>query len=333
MSQDRDSLRATARAGSNIAFLKYWGKRDAALNLPLNDSLSMTLSDAHTTTTVAWDPDLKLDEVYIDGERVLDRRGVRVSKHLDRIRAQWYPWHARVASVNSFPAGTGIASSASGFAALTVAAIAAYGEGLPDPEELSRWARLGSGSACRSIHGGYVEWRAGTDHASSRARLFMPGDAWDLSDVVVLVSGHPKEISSSEGHAIAARHPFMAVRQELLPARMAAMKGALAARDLPTFGELLEQEALEVQGIMMSGTPSCLYPAGLTIDLIHRLRRWREDGLPAWFTLDAGPNLHVLTESRFVPDVLERVRSVDPRLECLVNRPGGPVTLLSHHLI
>ncbi len=329
----RQEFRATARAGSNIAFLKYWGKRDAEYNIPLNDSLSMTLSDAHTTTTVAWDPDLKQDEIYLDGERILDSRGRRISKHLNKLRQAWYPYFARVVTLNSFPSGTGIASSASGFAALTMAGIAAFGEGLPDEVELSRWARWGSGSACRSIHGGFVEWLGGEDHQSSRARPFLPETAWDLSDVVVLVSGEPKEISSSEGHRIAARHPFMPVRQGLLPSRLLAMKGALAARDLPTLGELLEQEALEVQGIMMSGTPSCLYPTAMTLEVIHRLRRWREEGLPAWFTLDAGPNVHILTESRHVSALVERVRSVSRQLDVLVNRPGGPARLLDQHLL
>ena len=148
---------ATVRACSNIAFIKYWGKKDATVNWPLNDSLSMCLSEASTTTTVEWVPEGGDDEIWFNGERLTDHRAMRISKHLDRLRAHWYPWAARVATRNTFPAGTGIASSASGFAALTAAGVHAFGEWVPDDTELSRWARQGSGSACRSIHAGFVE--------------------------------------------------------------------------------------------------------------------------------------------------------------------------------
>ncbi len=328
------TLRASASACSNIALIKYWGKRDFEWNIPLNDSVSMTLSEAVTTTTVEWDPELKQDEIYLGGERVLDQRGLRVSRYLDRIREQYYRMHARVASVNSFPAGTGIASSASGFAALGLAAIAALGEGLPDEVEMTRWARRGSGSACRSIQAGFVEWVGGDDDASSVSRQLASPDHWDLRDFVVVLSRAPKAISSSEGHRIAARHPFMAARQEHLAARMLAVKGALANRDMATLGALVEHEAMEVQAIMMSGEPSALYLQGETIRLIHALRSWREDeGLPVWFTLDAGPNLHVLCEGSHALAVRRKLEAAAPRAELLENRPGPAATVHDDHLL
>ena len=182
-----DRMKATARACSNIAFIKYWGKADFDHNIPLNDSVSMTLSDAVTTTTVEWDPELGQDEIYLDGERVLDGRALRVSRYLDRIRDQWYRMPARVASANSFPAGTGIASSASAFAALSTAAIGAFGEGLPEPVEMTRWARRGSGSACRSIHAGYVEWVAGGRDGDSVGSSLLFGFEWFMVLVFVFV--------------------------------------------------------------------------------------------------------------------------------------------------
>jgi diphosphomevalonate decarboxylase len=325
-------LRATARAGSNIAFIKYWGKTDYTLNLPLNDSISMTLSEAVTTTTVAWDEHLDHDEVYFDGERITDARADRISRHLDRVRTHWYRMGARVATRSSFPYGTGVASSASGFAALSTAAIAAFGEGMPDERELTRWARLGSGSASRSIHGGFVRWRAGSDEDSCAEQLAGP-DHWDLRDLVVLISADPKDIPSSVGHRMAAAHAFMARRQEVLPERLLACSQAIARRDFETFAALVEQEALEVQGIMMSGTPSALYPVGLTVDLIHALRSWRAEGLPVCFTLDAGPNLHVLCEGSHAAEVEARIAAAVPRLEILHNRPGPGVRLISEHLL
>jgi len=326
-------MRATATACSNIAFIKYWGKRDFVLNLPLNDSISMNLSAAVTTTTVEWDSSLSQDEIYLEGERILDGRGVRISRYLDRIRKDWYRMHARVVSVNSFPAGTGIASSASGFAALASAALGAFGEELPDETEMTRWARRGSGSACRSIQGGFVEWTAGTDDEGSVAQQFCPADHWDLTDLVVLVSRTPKVISSSEGHRIASSHPFMAARQELLPSRILALKGALAQRDFATFGEIVELEAMEVQAIMMSGQPPALYLQPATVALIHGVRAWREeDAIPVYFTLDAGPNMHVLCESKDAPEVRRRIEKLVPRAEILENRPGPPVRLHDEHL-
>ncbi len=327
-----DPMKATARARSNIAFIKYWGKSDFEQNIPLNGSLSMTLSDAITTTTVEWDPALKQDEIYLEGERVLDRRALRISRYLDRLRDAWYRVGARVASLNSFPAGTGIASSASGFAALATAAIGAFDEGRPDEDEMTRWARRGSGSACRSIQGGFVEWVDGQDDAGSFSRQLCPPEHWDLRDIVVLVSRQEKAISSSEGHRIASRHPFMPARQEELPARILSLKGALAARDFATFGELVEHEAMEVQAIMMSGRPSALYLQPATVGLIHALRAWRDEGLPVYFTLDAGPNLHVLCEGDRAPEVVSRLRRVAPRAELIHNRPGAAAELVDEHL-
>ena len=325
--------RASATACSNIAFIKYWGKRDFDWNVPLNDSISMNLSAAVTTTTVEWDPDLAQDEIYLEGERVLDERGLRISRYLDRIRADWYRMGARVASVNSFPAGTGIASSASGFAALASAAIAAFHEPLPDEIEMTRWARRGSGSACRSIQAGFVEWTAGDDDEGSFSQQFCPPEHWDLTDMVVLVSRKPKTISSSQGHRIAVSHPFMQERQELLPSRILALKGALAQREFETFGEIVEHEAMEVQAIMMSGQPPALYMQPNTVALIHAVRSWREDdGLPVYFTLDAGPNMHILCESRHAPELRRRINKLVPRADILENRAGQGTKVHDDHL-
>ncbi len=328
-----DRMCASATACSNIAFIKYWGKRDFDCNLPLNDSISMNLSAAVTTTTVEWDPTLRQDEIYLEGERVLDGRGVRISRYLDKIRADWYRMYARVASVNSFPAGTGIASSASGFAALASAALGAFGEDLPSETEMTRWARRGSGSACRSIQSGFVEWTAGEDDLGSVSQQFCPADHWDLTDLVVLVSRSPKVISSSEGHRIASAHPFMAERQKLLPARILALKGALAQREFQVFGEIVEHEAMEVQGIMMSGQPSALYLQPGTVALMQAVRSWREeDGMPVYFTLDAGPNVHILCESKDAPELRRRIDKLAPRAEILENRPGPGARLHDDHL-
>ena len=328
-----DLGRSTARAGANIALLKYWGQADPRLNLPLNDSLSLTLTEACTLTTVAYDEDLADDEFYLDGERILDHRAARVQRHMDLIRTDYYRVHARISSMNSMPAGTGLASSASGFAALTAAAIAAFGEGLPGADALSAWARRASGSACRSVPGGFVLWRAGTGDEDSLATTVFDPSWWDLCDLCVVLSTATKAIPNRQGHALAAVHPFMAARQELLPGRLAAMTSAIAARDLDTLGPLVEQESLEVQALTTSSTPACLYMEPSTLAFVHAVRRWREDGLAAYLTLDAGPNPHLLCEGRDAGALLERIDRLAPGATVLCNRPGPGVTLVEDHLI
>lgn len=326
-------MRATARAGANVALIKYWGKRDDALNLPLNDSLSMTLSEAMTITTVAYDADLRADEFYLDGERVLDDRARRVSRHLDHIRALYYPMFARVASVNSMPASTGLASSASAFAALTVAAIEAFGEGLPETRVLSALARLGSGSACRSVPGGLVHWHAGTSDEDSYAESIFADDWWDLRDLSVVVSTAPKEISTAQGHQLAAAHPFMEARQRALPRRLAAVHGALTARDFETLGSLVEQESLEMHALMLSSNPPCLYMTPSSLAFVFAVRRWRDEGLPVYLTLDAGPNPHLLCLGRHEGELLRRIEELAPAATVLCNRPGPAVTCQEEHLL
>lgn len=326
-------MRATATACANIALVKYWGKAPGELNIPLNDSVSMTLSAATTTTTVWWDASLSQDEIYFDGERIIDRRAARVSRFLDRIRARWYRMPARVHTVNGFPAGTGMASSASGFAALCVAGIAAFDEGLPPLTELSRLARQGSGSACRSLFPGFAEWVAGDSDESSVARPLLPPEHWDLRDIIAVVTDEEKEISSSDGHRLAVAHPFMPARQAQLPARIAAVKGALVRRDFATLAALVEHEALEMHAIMLSSVPQAIYFAPDTIRILREVRRWRDDdGIPVCFTLDAGPNVHVLCEADHSLDVRTRLARLVPHAALVENRPGPGVRIHGDHV-
>ncbi len=217
----------TAAACANLAFVKYWGKRDAALNIPLNNSISMNLSAAQTITTVTLDAALQADVVLLDGQAASAGFAARVSRHLDRLRARArMQQRMRVETRNTFPASTGFASSASGFAALTVAGSTALGLDLSE-RELSILARQGSGSACRSIPAGYVEWQAGTSDADSYAQTLAPAEHWDLRDVAVLVSETPKQVPSSQGHELAYNSPFWEARQALLPGRLERVRAAI----------------------------------------------------------------------------------------------------------
>ena len=186
------SLTATALAHPNIALIKYWGNRDEALRLPASGSLSMNLAELETVTTVTFSPELSEDVVYLGGEPQADPTRQRVSAHLDLVRRPaGLKLRARVDSRNNFPMGAGLASSASGFAALTLAGAAAAGLSLSEPA-LSALARRGSGSACRSIPGGFVEWQAGTDADDSFAFSIAPPQHWALVDLIAIVSQAPK---------------------------------------------------------------------------------------------------------------------------------------------
>ncbi|RME32718.1 MAG: diphosphomevalonate decarboxylase, partial [Thermoflexia bacterium] len=196
-------FRATAEAGANIALTKYWGNAEDNLRIPANDSISITLDRTRTVTTVAFRPDLVEDEVVVDGVVLSGPARERVVRHLDLFRKRaGLPWHAHVVSRNNFPAGAGIASSASGFAALTLACAAALELDL-SPRDLSRLARRGSGSAARSIFGGFVLLHTGSRDEEAFAEPLHPPDWWEICDLIAVVSRAEKGVSSGEGHRLA----------------------------------------------------------------------------------------------------------------------------------
>lgn len=322
---------ATVRVGSNIAFIKYWGVADARINLPLNNSISMTLAAAHTTTTVAWDTadELDADIISLDGVTLDAVAATRVVRHLDRLRAVGAVGHrARVTSRNNFPMASGIASSASGFAALTVAGCRGLGLTL-DATELSAVARLGSGSASRSLFGGFVEWEQGHDHRSSVAHQLFPAAHWDLYDVVAVVSAAPKRVSSEGGHPSAVTSPLNQGRLDSLAYGLAEVRDAIAKRDIAQLGPIIELDALAMHSVMMTGTPSLLYWAPGTLAVLQAVRRWREeDGVQVYFTIDAGPNVHLICEAADATTVQERLAQLPDVQRTIVSGPGAAPQLL-----
>jgi len=327
--------KATFRVGSNIAFIKYWGVADPTINLPLNNSISMTLADAHTTTTVAWDMGNRMtaDEFTIDDLPFTGSGAQRLVRHLDRLRAlAGVNYRAQVVSQNNFPMASGIASSASGFAALTVAGCAALGLPL-DSTQLSALARLGSGSASRSLFGGLVEWVRGHDHATSVAHQLYPPDYWDLYDIVAVVSGAAKHLSSEGGHKLAATSPLQNGRIHSLDTALPVVYQALAERDLARLGPILEQDALAMHAVMMTSTPSLLYWQPGTLEILQAVRQWRaEEGLAVYFTIDAGPNVHLICEAPTVAVVREHLQTLSSVQRVIVSRPGPEPQQLDSHL-
>jgi len=328
-------MKATIRAGSNIAFIKYWGVDDATINLPQNNSISMTLADAHTTTTIEWlsARDLARDDIVLDGVHLDERKAARLVRHLERIRSlAGIEYRARVVSQNNFPMASGIASSASGFAALTTAACHALGLDW-DATRLSALARRGSGSASRSLFGGFVEWERGCDDASSVARQLHPADHWDLYDVVAVVSGAEKAVSSEQGHGLAASSPLNRGRVAGLDQALTEVRTALAERDLHRLGPVIEQDALAMHAVMMTSIPSLLYWQPGTLEIIHAIRHWRaQEGLAAYFTIDAGPNIHVICEAATASTIQSSLQTLSSVQQIIVSRPGPAPVVLNEHL-
>lgn len=323
--------KATAVANPNIAFVKYWGKTDQALNLPANRSVSMNLAALTTVTTVEFRPGLRLDAVTIDDRPAAGPSFERVAKHLDRVRSlAGIGEKASVVSRNDFPAGTGLASSSSAFAALSLAATRAAGLDLDEPA-LSRLARLGSGSACRSVPGGFCLWEGDSDE-SSYARQAAQRGHWDLVDVIAVVAYSHKTVSSHDGHALAATSPLHKARLAAVPGWLRAVLEGIRDRDLAGMGPIIEADALAMHGVMMTSVPSLLYWTPETVSVLQAVRLWRREGLGVWFTLDAGPNVHCLCEAVDAEEVGNRLRNLEGVQDVLVSGVGDGVRPVAYHL-
>ncbi len=324
-------MKATAVAPSNIAFIKYWGVRDKVLRLPVNPSISMNLSNLLTTTTVEFDSQFPEDSITIDDQQETGERN-RVIVHLDRIRKLADISHkAKVISKNNFPSSTGLSSSASGFAALTVAGAMAAGLDL-SKKELSILARQGSGSACRSIPDGFVEWLDGDSSETSYAVSLYRPEYWDIADVVALVSNEKKDVGSSEGHKLASTSPFFGKRLELNKQKMTQIKKYMEEKNFTAFGELVEAEALELHAIYLTSQPSLIYLLPGTLAVMRKVKRWRSEGLEVYFTLNTGQDIHLICEQKNAEKVAELASAVKEVREANINVSAKGVRLIENHL-
>jgi len=324
-------MKATAKAPANIALIKYWGKTDEILRLPQNSSISMNLDGLFTTTTVDFDEKYISDEIIFNGEAKSKQAG-RIIKHLDLIRKiAKTGLRAKVATSNNFPAASGIASSASGFAALTVAACGALGMNLNE-KELSIIARQGSGSACRSIPDGFVEWHKGDTSETSFAESLHPADYWDIIDIVAIISDEEKAVSSTAGQTLASASRFFAPRLENIENKIRVIKKNLANRDFRRFGEIIEAEALELQAIMMTSSPALIYWQPKTLEIIKGIHKLREQGLEAYFTEDAGPNLHIFVENKNRSALIDKLKGFEGIKRIIACKPGSGTKQVDTHL-
>ncbi len=323
------TLSATAIAHPNIAFIKYWGNCDSETRIPANGSISMNLAGLETHTTVTFDPFLDSDDLSLNNAAADEAALRRVSEFLNRVRLMAGINHfARVESQNNFPMGAGIASSASAFAALALAASTAAGLNL-DEFTLSQLARTGSGSACRSIPAGFVEWLADGCDPDSGAVSIAPPEHWDLRDCVAIISREHKPTGSTEGHALAHTSPLQIARVESAPQRLAQCRQAILGRDFEAFTQVTELDNNLMHAVMMTSEPQLVYWQPATLAIIKAVQKWRAEGIAACYTVDAGPNVHVICEREYQELVEARLRQIQDVQDVLVASPGGATHLIS----
>lgn len=327
-------LAATAWAGTNIALVKYWGKRPGTLNIPAAGSLSLTLAELGTTTKVQFleAPATQGDQFLLNGRPMDEKAAMRASRFIDLVRAQAkLNRAAHVESTNTVPTAAGLASSASGFAALALATTHAAGLRL-SPTELSVLARQGSGSAARSIFGGFALMSAGTnaDGTDAYARPLLPPEAWNIALVVALTTKGAKSIGSTEAmQQTAATSPYYQAWLDSVPQDLVEAQTALKKRDLSALGRIAERSCLRMHACAMAASPGILYWNPVTLGAIQAVMNLRSQGVAAFFTIDAGPHVKVLCAAEHAPVVQQALAAVPGVTETILALPGAGAHVVS----
>lgn len=325
-------MKATAKAHTNIALIKYWGKRNESLILPTNNSLSLTLDGFYTTTTVTFQEGLKQDQFILDDEVISGEQYDRVTKYLDLIRdyAGKPDLFADVYSINEVPTAAGFASSASGFAALAAASTRALGLSLSD-QELSKLTRQGSGSACRSIYGGFVEWQKGNndDGTDSYAVQITPADYWDVRVAAVVLSANMKKVSSREGmRRTVDTSVFFDGWVNSIPQDLASIKQGIEDKDFEKVGQIAEANCLKMHATTLGANPPFTYWHDSTMAVMQTVQMLREEGIPAYFTIDAGPNVKVLYLPENEEVLKQKLLDTPGVTDVILSRTGQGITYL-----
>lgn len=320
-------MEASARACANIALAKYWGKADVQRNVPAVPSVSLTLDQLLTETRVRFDRSLGADVVRLDGRRATEAEADRVIAMLNRVRREArLRVKARVSSHNHFPTAAGLASSASGFAALAAAASAAAGIGF-NARRLSALARASSASAARSIYGGFVELPAGSrGDVELAARQVAPPEHWNLRLVVALTEPGQKKVGSTEGMERSRKtSPYYQAWLEQAPKWSRKIKRAIKERELDTLGAAMEQSTLAFHCCAITSDPPIIYWAPATLAALATVRGLRGRGVSVWATMDAGPHVKALcaaSDASRVRQALDRTQGVT---RSWVAKPGPDV--------
>ncbi len=325
MGAEGSSRLATAIAHPNIALAKYWGKRGGRGNYPAVPSLSVTLAGLATRTTVTFDPALQRDELVLDGLEASHATLARTAGLLHAVRAHaGIASFARVTSANDFPTASGLASSASGFAALALAATHAAGLDW-SAERVSDLARRASASAARSLFGGFVELAEGPRAPSGdellAARQVAPPSHIDLAVLVCITTEAPKSVASTIGMLeTQKKSPYWSAWRGEAARLCTCIREALERRDFHALGELSESSALAMHACAMAA--GVIYVSGSTLDVIARVRALRGEGIGAYATMDAGPHVKVLVQEKDVPSAKAKLGVLPAVNRILEARPG-----------
>jgi len=306
----------------NLAFIKYWGKKDTKLRIPANSNLSVCLDKLGTITEVEFDKEFNEDSVEIDGKISKKRERDRVVKHLDRIRnLAKVKLKAKVVSNNNFPKSVGLSSSASGFAALSLAGSKAIGLNLSE-KDLSRLARMGSGSACRSIPSGWVEWVKGDDDKTSYSKQIFDKNYWDLKILVVILSQKKKRVVTTDGHLAAKGSLFYKTRMKFIDKDLLEVKKFIEKKDFRGLGETMERECLNMHAIMLTGKPNLIYWLPETVRVMQAIQDWRKEGLKSYFSINTGQNVFVICKPEDEDKLVNRLEKVEGVIEVRKDRIG-----------
>ena len=300
-------FKGKARAYTNIALIKYWGKKNESLILPMNNSLSLTLDAFYTETEVSFSEAYTEDQFYLDNQLQDEKATKKISTFLDIVREKaGTTKKAKVISQNFVPTAAGLASSASGLAALAGACNEALKLGLDD-QALSRLARRGSGSACRSIFGGFVEWEKGYDDQSSYAHpISSDGFEDHLAMVFLLLNEQKKDVSSRDGmRRTVETSSFYQGWLDSVEADLYQLKQAIKTKNFQLLGETMEQNGLKMHGTTLAARPPFTYWSPDSLKAMQAVRDLRNQGIPCYFTMDAGPNVKVLVQK----DHLDKVKT------------------------
>ncbi|MBE6173617.1 diphosphomevalonate decarboxylase [Enterococcus mundtii] len=323
-------LSGKARAYTNIALIKYWGKKNEELILPMNNSLSLTLDAFYTETEVIFSDSFTDDLFYLDHELQTEAATKKISRFLDLVRTQANTnKRAKVISHNFVPTAAGLASSASGLAALASACNEALGLEL-DKQALSRLARRGSGSACRSIFGGFVEWEKGHDDQTSYAQQ-IPSNGFEdeLAMVFVLINDQQKDVSSRDGmrRTVETSH-FYQGWLDSVETDLRELKQAIAEKSFQKMGEIMERNGLKMHGTTLAANPPFTYWSPDSLKAMQAVRELRASGIPCYFTMDAGPNVKVLVEKKNQTAVQAKFIELFSRQQVILAHAGQGITII-----
>lgn len=335
------SVKSSAIAHSNIAFVKYWGRsldQNPNLNIPSNDSVSMTKygirhgTHLQTHTTIDFSSAYEEDTAILYGEVLIGRRMERILRVVNPLREYAnIDCRFRMMSRNDFPTQAGLASSASGFAALAIATADALDVEL-SKEEISTFARLGSGSATRSIYGGFVYWNKGNSHETSYAEQLCRPDDFGMNIAIAIIHGGKKDVTSDYGHELAHTSPFNDVRIRKSQEQATEIRKAILDDDFHKVGEIAEENCMYMHAVMMTSNPPLFYWHANTLRLIKSIQRMRKEGLECYFTIDAGPNVHCLCRPEDIDEIQKILEKTEYVRKTIPVRPADDSFVTKEHL-